>query len=524
MKIFIYCRKSTESEDRQIQSIQDQLTIMRRRAKDLWHTIVEEFTESMSAKKPWRYKFNEMVDRIEKWEVEWVIAWKIDRLSRNPVDTWRIQFMLQNDQLSSIITSDREYNPCDAGLLFSVESWMANQYIMDLKKNVTRWLNSKAEKGWRPWVVPEWYRNCRETGTIVIDEINFKLIRKMFDLFLSGNYNITQIRDKANNEWWFRTKKKKRIGGNPLSQSWIYRMFWNIFYTWSFEWNGELYPWKHAPILSILEYKRIQELLWNDIKKRVTQREYSYTWMIRCWECWCGITAEDKFKHVKSSGKTHHYIYYHCTRKKPWHKCTQKVITLEKLEQQISDIVQTIEILPKFKKWALDIIKRDYHKELEEREMIYKKLQSELKVQETKLHNLTDLLLEERIDKDDFDSRKVWIKEDIKILKEQIDWTHERRDDKIDRVWDFFEYVQTIGETFNNWDVQTRREIFNSLGQNYILNDWKLAIELYPWMKALETSVVRLRGEYKRIETIEKSTTKVNSNAFNGVYLQWFGM
>ena len=119
------------------------------------------------------------------------------------------------------------------------------------------------------------------------------------------------------------------------------------------------------------------------------------------------ITAEDKFKHIKSTGITHQYTYYHCTRKNPEHKCKQKVITIQKLETQIIDILKSIEILPQFKDWAIDIIKRDFHQELEEREMMYKNLQAELKVQENKLHNLTDMLLEERIDKDDYDRRKI---------------------------------------------------------------------------------------------------------------------
>lgn len=72
------------------------------------------------------------------------------------------------------------------------------------------------------------------------------------------------------------------------------------------------------------------------------------------------ITAEDKFKYIESTNKTYHYIYYHRTKKNKNHKCKQKVITVQK----------------------------------------------ELKKQEPKLNNLTDLLLEERIDTDDFDRRK----------------------------------------------------------------------------------------------------------------------
>lgn len=522
MDVFLYARKSTESEDRQVQSIDDQLRMMRRKANDLWHTIIEEFIESKSAKNPWRPVFNEMLKRIETSEVKGIISYKIDRLARNSVDSWLIQHMLQRRELELILTSDREYHPCDAWLILNVESWMAIQYIIDLRKNVLRGMNSKIAKWWRPWVVPEGYKNCREDGIIVIDEVNFKLIRKMFDLFLTGNYTVSQIRDIANNKWWYRTRKKKRSWWKPLSASGIYRMFWNIFYTGNFLWNGEIYPWKHTPLLSTTEFNRVQELLWTKWRQRPKKREYSYTWLIKCWECGCGITAEDKSRHIKSTWVTHYYTYYHCTKKRKHLKCQQKVITLQKIEQQITDILWSIEILPQFKEWALEILKKDFHKELEEREIIYDNLQKQLKIQENKLHNLTDLLLEDRIDKDDFDRRKVWIKEDIRILEEEISNISNRRDEKVNKISEFFEFSTSIVDSFNLWDTQTRRNIFSSLGQNFVLKDWKLAIELYPWIKPLENDVVRLTSEYKRIETNEKSTTTGSSNAFDGLYLQWW--
>ena len=103
-KFFLYARKSSESEERQVQSIDDQLKIMRKKADYMWIKIVEEFTESMSAKAPWRYRFNEMIERLKVWEAEWVISWKLDRLTRNPIDTGTIQYMLQRRELDVIIT------------------------------------------------------------------------------------------------------------------------------------------------------------------------------------------------------------------------------------------------------------------------------------------------------------------------------------------------------------------------------------------------------------------------------------
>ncbi|MDR1987340.1 MAG: recombinase family protein [Candidatus Peribacteria bacterium] len=51
MKI-IYCRKSSEPEDRQVQSIPAQLERCRNYAKNLNFEIYEEITEAVSAKAP----------------------------------------------------------------------------------------------------------------------------------------------------------------------------------------------------------------------------------------------------------------------------------------------------------------------------------------------------------------------------------------------------------------------------------------------------------------------------------------
>ena len=66
IKYFLYARKSSESEDRQIQSIDDQINKLKQLAIDLKLEIVEIYSESKSAKKPNnRPLFDEMIKRIE---------------------------------------------------------------------------------------------------------------------------------------------------------------------------------------------------------------------------------------------------------------------------------------------------------------------------------------------------------------------------------------------------------------------------------------------------------------------------
>src|SRR3989344_3430916 len=94
-KYFLYARKSTDVEDKQVLSIEAQLTELRSLAKSKDLVIVEEFVEKQSAKMPGRPVFEEMLKRIEQGEAQGIICWKIDRLSRNPVDSGRISWLLQ---------------------------------------------------------------------------------------------------------------------------------------------------------------------------------------------------------------------------------------------------------------------------------------------------------------------------------------------------------------------------------------------------------------------------------------------
>ena len=83
-KYFLYARKSTDVEDKQVRSIEDQLAVLRALAKTEGLNIAQEFIEKQSAKIPGRPVFNEMLARIEKGEAQGIVCWKLDRLARIP--------------------------------------------------------------------------------------------------------------------------------------------------------------------------------------------------------------------------------------------------------------------------------------------------------------------------------------------------------------------------------------------------------------------------------------------------------
>ena len=95
IKYFLYARKSSESEDRQVASIESQISELKKLAAREGLEIVDVLYESKSAKAPGRSVFNQMIERIYKGDGRGILGWKLDRLARNPVDGGNINWMLQ---------------------------------------------------------------------------------------------------------------------------------------------------------------------------------------------------------------------------------------------------------------------------------------------------------------------------------------------------------------------------------------------------------------------------------------------
>ena len=77
IKYFIYARKSSESEDRQVQSIESQVEELQKLAKNSSLAVVNIFSESKSAKAPERPIFEEMLSRIRAGEANGILCWKL---------------------------------------------------------------------------------------------------------------------------------------------------------------------------------------------------------------------------------------------------------------------------------------------------------------------------------------------------------------------------------------------------------------------------------------------------------------
>ena len=94
MRYIIYARKSTESEERQIMSIESQISELREFAAKEKLEIVASLCEAQTAKEPGRMKFAEMLSLLQENKADGILSWHPDRLARNSIVKTIFQYSL----------------------------------------------------------------------------------------------------------------------------------------------------------------------------------------------------------------------------------------------------------------------------------------------------------------------------------------------------------------------------------------------------------------------------------------------
>ncbi len=103
LKFFIYCRKSSEQEDRQILSLPAQeKELLDLATREKLH-IVDTYKESRSAHTAGRPLFDEMLKRIERGEANGIIVWDESRIARNSLDGGKVIYMMDLEQIKAIV-------------------------------------------------------------------------------------------------------------------------------------------------------------------------------------------------------------------------------------------------------------------------------------------------------------------------------------------------------------------------------------------------------------------------------------
>ena len=344
IKYCLYARKSTESEERQILSIDSQVKEMLQLAEREGLDVVEIKRESHSAKDTGqRPIFNEIIEEIRQGKFNAILTWAPDRISRNAGDLGRIVDLMDQKLLIEIRTFGQHFsnNPNEKFLLMILGS-QAKLENDNRGINVKRGLRTRVEMGLWPGVAPLGYLNQKlmdKKCQIVVDQVRAPIVKKMFEKVAYEHFSGRKIYNWLKFELNFHTR-----GNKPLTLSGVYRILDNPFYYGPFEYpreSGSWYQGKHQPLITQELFEKAQAQLKRDQIVR-ENKEFAFTKLFTCGYCQSGISAEEKWKPLKD-GTSAHYIYYGCSRARD-RNCKNKYIREEELIEELLKIMDKVNI------------------------------------------------------------------------------------------------------------------------------------------------------------------------------------
>jgi len=459
MRYFLYARKSTDEEDRQILSIEAQLTEVREYAQKEKLTVVNELIESRTAKAPGRPIFNEMISLLEKGKAEGILSWHPDRLARNSMDGGKIIYLVDTGVIKDLkFPTYRFDNSAQGKFMLSIAFGQSKYYVDNLSENIRRGIRQKVRNGVYTGYAPVGYLNDAKTRTIVIDKERAPLIRKMFELYAAGNYTLDRLVETMR-ALGFATRTNKLLY-RSVSQA----ILTNPLYYGMIRYWGEIFEGAHEPIIPKKLFDRVQEVLKLRGKTQVNKNQYFvFRGFIRCGECGGMITSELQ--------KGHHY--YRCSKR--IRRCRQKYVREEELARQIQVYIQKVSLSDDWLENILRELEKDKGQFSQSSLTYLQNLNNKITDIDRKINKLIDVYLEGALTLEEYQLKKNSLVNEKKDLQEKAR-------DFADEGNNWFEparrFVTSLNEAhyaLQGGNLESQKEFLKKIGSNFILKERRLS-------------------------------------------------
>jgi site-specific DNA recombinase len=465
-QFFIYARKSTESEERQVRSIGDQLAELREIARRDKLFVVDELVESQTAKMPGRPVFNEMLMRIEKGEAAGILAWHPDRLARNSVDGGKIIHMVDTKMIQDMRFSTFWFEPTPQGkFMLAIAFGQSKYYVDNLSENIRRGQRQKLLNGIWPQRAPLGYLNDRKNRCIVPDPQRADFIRQAFELYAPGDCTLDRLTATING-LGFTTLTNK-----PLARSQYHRTLRNPIYYGLIRYQEELYEGKHQPIITKKLFDEVQAVMQRRGKaKEPGFKAYPFRKMFHCAECGGFITTETQ--------KGHHYL--RCTKKKG--PCSQRFLREEELCKQANSMLASIALPQECIDEMQTELMTEGRDSITSQQACRTTLHKAAAHADAKLKRLTAAYLEEALSLTEYRQLKNEVVEEKAALQERIKECNEAGENRLEPLTRFVKRLQEATLLASTENSVEKVKFLKTTGSNLTIQDRRIKLDFHePW-------------------------------------------
>ncbi|MEO5927699.1 MAG: recombinase family protein [Patescibacteria group bacterium] len=387
--------------------------------------VTEELTESRSARDPGRPVFGHLLADIQRGKIERILAWKLDRLARNPVDGGALIHALGKGRLKEIVTPEGTYTGTgDSKFMLAIQFGAATKMTDDLSVGVKRGCRELLEEGRLPGAPPLGYIKIRDgmgfksgAGKVMRDPERFPLLEMFFRDLLSGSASITDAWQRVRTAG-LTTRTTARQASRPVSLNYMFDLVRNPFYAGLIRYDGETYQGVHEAMLTPAQFRQIQHLATRGHAPRPSRHEFAFTGLLRCGDCG-GERALVGEEHVKRSGLR--FVYYRCgRRRKGLPICRAKPLSERVLVDAATTGLAAISLSKAVGRWTLDAMEWWLQERAGDGHARRAALERQFEDVQKSVRKLTDALLAGLLTDDEYRERKQELQLEIAELQRRM--------------------------------------------------------------------------------------------------------
>jgi site-specific DNA recombinase len=467
MKYFLYARKSSEDEEKQVMSIEAQLFELKEFANREKIVISEVFEESKSAKQPGRSEFNKMLTKIyASKEPIGILAWHPDRLARNSVDGGQVIYLIDIKKICALKFPTFWFEPTPQGLFMLQVAFGQSKYYSDnLSENVKRGVRQKLRRGEYSGVAPIGYVNNLKTKNIEPDSVKSKVVKRLFKEFAKGEHTLDTLRDRMN---LFGIVSK---AGLKLAKSSARYMLTNKAYLGIISLHGEAYQGNFEPLIDKETFDAVQRVLEGRGKPRKSKlsHDFPFLGLLKCGECGGSITAQ----YAKGNGGI--YRYYRCTKKMNI-KCGQRYLREDKFISAMEIQLQKVSISDEWAEIMFAEIEKLENQTGADMRSFAQNIEREIKDNEQKLDKLVNAFLDGLID------QKAYQKRREELIKTKADLNQRKDFGQKGAFWleplkEWVKAANDVGKVALSKDLNQIKLVTEKIGTNRLLRDKKIEFD-----------------------------------------------
>jgi DNA invertase Pin-like site-specific DNA recombinase len=495
--VFAYIRVSTARQGTTGSSLQEQRSAISAYATRHGLEIREWFEERETAAKRGRPIFNRMLEGLARKCVSGVIIHKIDRSARNLKDWVDLVGLVERGVDVHFAHESLDLKSRGGRLTADIGAVIAADFSRNNSEETRKGIQGRLKQGLYPMPAPIGYIDQGRGLPKLPDPIMGSLLRRTFELYATGDYNLRQLGQEMYG-LGLRNRKGGRVTRNGFS-----KLLNNEFYTGIIHVRrtDERYQGVHEPLITVGLFQQVRAVLRGRKVQTNVKHDYAYRKLITCAACGYRLIGERQKGHV----------YYRCHTR----SCPPTCLRETSVDEQAVAELARLQLPPD-----------DYQKivyELEEMLGDRKKrvgqdrqeLQLRLGQIDAKLGRLTDAFIDQMIDGPLYVDRKARLLRERVAMAEMLRQNGTPEDPFRARVARFLELLSGLMQSHKPASLAGRRDLLKSVTSNLradqkkILIDWKSGFVPLVDNKKTPTGVAQRDTDRTWKETVDDIYQKI---------------